>query len=63
MANTIGHRQTERAVQLGHLYGGEEALQVGLIDQLVPEDDVMSTTMAEMDKWLRIPGELMLIGG
>ena len=34
MLGTIGQRESERALQLGHLYSGEEALQVGLIDQL-----------------------------
>ena len=34
MLATIGQRESERALQLGHLYSGEEALQVGLIDQL-----------------------------
>ena len=40
MLGTIGHRESERALQLGHLYSGEEALQVGLIDQLLPPEQM-----------------------
>ena len=38
--STIGHRESERALQLGHLYSGEEALKVGLIDELVSMDQM-----------------------
>jgi len=40
MLSTIGHRESERALQLGHLYSGEEALQVGLIDELLDPADM-----------------------
>ncbi|XP_007937858.1 enoyl-CoA delta isomerase 1, mitochondrial [Orycteropus afer afer] len=55
MVNTIGHRATERALQLGLLFTPAEALQVGLVDQVVPEDQVQSTALSVMSQWLAIP--------
>lgn len=56
MINTVGHRTTELALQLGILYNPAEALKVGLVDQLVPEDQVLATSLQTMTKWLAIPG-------
>lgn len=58
MVNTVGHRTTEIALQLGQLYSPAEALQIGLVDKLVPEDQVMATATQTMTKWLAIPGML-----
>ncbi|KAM5227338.1 enoyl-CoA delta isomerase 1, mitochondrial [Ctenodactylus gundi] len=55
LVNTIGHRATERALQLGLLFQPAEAFQVGLVDQLVPEDQVQSTALSVMTQWLAIP--------
>ncbi|XP_056609603.1 enoyl-CoA delta isomerase 1, mitochondrial [Triplophysa dalaica] len=55
MANTVGHRETEKGLQLGLLYSAPEALKIGLVDQLVPEDQVLSTATETMTKWLAIP--------
>lgn len=58
MINTVGHRTTEMALQLGLLYSPAEALKIGLVDQLVPEDQVLTTATETMTKWLAIPGIL-----
>lgn len=58
MANTVGHRNTELALELGLLYNPSEALKIGLVDQLVPEDQVLTTATQTMTKWLAIPGTL-----
>ncbi|XP_059204551.1 enoyl-CoA delta isomerase 1, mitochondrial [Centropristis striata] len=55
MSNTVGHRTTEEALALGLLYNPAEALQKGLVDQLVPEDQVLTTATQTMTKWLAIP--------
>ncbi|ELU16502.1 hypothetical protein CAPTEDRAFT_218894 [Capitella teleta] len=55
MVNTVGHRETERALQLGLLYSGENALKVGLIDELVSPEKVMETAEGQMQMWLKIP--------
>ncbi|KAG8506407.1 Enoyl-CoA delta isomerase 1, mitochondrial [Galemys pyrenaicus] len=55
MVNTVGHRAAEQALQLGTLFPPAEALRVGLVDQVVPEDQVQSTALAAMARWLAIP--------
>lgn len=55
MANTVGNRETEKGLQLGLLYSAPEALKVGLVDELVPEDKVLDTATETMTKWLAIP--------
>lgn len=55
MVNTVGHRTTEIALQLGQLYSSAEALEIGLVDKLVPEDQVIATATQTMTKWLAIP--------
>lgn len=61
MVNTVGHRTTEMALQLGLLYSPAEALKIGLVDQLVREDQVLTTATETMTKWLAIPGILHII--
>lgn len=55
MVNTVGHRHTEMGLELGLLYKPAEALKIGLVDQLVPEDQVLSSAVQTMTKWLAIP--------
>ncbi|CAN9505146.1 unnamed protein product [Ophioblennius macclurei] len=55
MVNTVGHRHTEMALELGLLYNPTEALKMGLVDLVVPEDQVLSTAQKTMTKWLTIP--------
>lgn len=55
LANIIGHRASEHALQLGLLFPPAEALQVGIVDKVVPEDQVQSTALSVMAQWLAIP--------
>jgi 3,2-trans-enoyl-CoA isomerase len=55
MLNTIGHRETEKALQLGKLYSGEEALSVNLVDELADPDRLLQQAEEQMKKWLQIP--------
>ncbi|XP_030599329.1 enoyl-CoA delta isomerase 1, mitochondrial-like [Archocentrus centrarchus] len=55
LMNTVGHRTTEMALELGLLYSPAEALKIGMVDQLVPEDQVLTTATEAMTKWLAIP--------
>ncbi|KAM3863928.1 enoyl-CoA delta isomerase 1, mitochondrial [Diretmus argenteus] len=55
MVNTVGHRTTEMALQLGLLFSAPEALKIGLVDQLVSEDQLLTTATKTMAKWLVIP--------
>lgn len=60
--NTIGHRAAESALQLGTLFPPAEALKVGLVDEVVPEDQVHSKARSVMAKWLTIPGKEQAVG-
>ncbi|KAJ7306042.1 hypothetical protein JRQ81_010408 [Phrynocephalus forsythii] len=55
MLNTVGHRCTERSIQLGLLYPAHEALKIGLVDELVPEEKIQTMAMETMAQWLAIP--------
>nr|XP_046271773.1 enoyl-CoA delta isomerase 1, mitochondrial-like [Scatophagus argus] len=55
MKNTVGHRNAEISLKLGLLYNPSEALKIGLVDQLVPEDEIVTTAIQTMTKWLAIP--------
>lgn len=57
LVNTIGQRAAERALQLGLLFSPAEALQVGIVDQVVPEDQVQSTALSVLAQWMAVPGE------
>lgn len=53
--NTIGHRETEIALELGYLFNTEEALQKKMVDKVAPAEEIMSTAQSEMSRWLKIP--------
>ncbi|XP_069566255.1 enoyl-CoA delta isomerase 1, mitochondrial [Brachyistius frenatus] len=55
MMNTVGHRNTEISLELGLLYSPADALKIGLVDQIVPEDQVLAAATKTMTKWLAIP--------
>ena len=57
LTNTIGHREAEKALMLGKMYTPQQALSVGLIDAVVPQDQVVSAVEEEMKVWLKIPGK------
>ncbi|XP_071507647.1 enoyl-CoA delta isomerase 1, mitochondrial-like [Diadema antillarum] len=53
---TVGHRQAERAMQLGTIYNAEEALRIGMVDEAVDEDKLMDSVREEMGRFLKIQG-------
>lgn len=57
MINTVGVRQTEMALQLGTLFSPEEALKIGMVDE-VAHDLESATALAEskLKEFLKIPG-------
>merc|ERR1711962_1766374 len=54
-AQVVGHRQAEMHLSLGTLMSPQQALGIGLVDALVPGEDLMSAVDTEMKKWLSIP--------
>lgn len=53
--NTVGHRAAERALQLGLLFSPAEALKLGMVDEVVPEDQVQSKARSVTAQWMAIP--------
>ena len=51
MIDCIGVRHAEMALSLGTLYTPEEALQINLVDAVVPLSDVRSASRSEAQKW------------
>lgn len=61
MINTVGHRETEKALQLGKLYNPQQALSIGLVDSVVSQDSLQSVVEEEMREWLKIPGNIRIV--
>jgi len=58
MVNTIGQRHTELALMLGTLYNTQQALDVGMIDELVESrEDCISSATKMVSKLTKIPSE------
>ncbi|XP_070617624.1 enoyl-CoA delta isomerase 1, mitochondrial [Erythrolamprus reginae] len=55
LLNTVGHRASERALQLGLLFSPQEALRIGLVDELVPEEKMQARAAEVLAQWLAIP--------
>jgi len=56
MIDTIGKRPAELALTLGTLFSPQEALQIGLVDRLVPmEEDMTAAAMEVAKDFLQIP--------
>lgn len=53
--DTLGARQAALGLSLGTLYGPEEALRIGLVDQLVPVTKVREAATATAVQWAQIP--------
>ena len=54
MVHTVGHRRAEHALMLGTLYSASDALDIGLVDEIV-EDDMMEACQKEANRWTKIP--------
>ena len=58
MLNTIGTRKTELALMLGSLFSPEEALNIGLGDQVAPDlQSASEIAQAQLQAFLKIPGK------
>ena len=53
--NTIGYRESEKALQLGLLYSPEEALKIKLIDEICAPQDLLAKAEQQMIAWSKIP--------
>ena len=57
MRNVIGHRQTEKALQLGMMFSCNDALQVGLVDEVVSESETLDAAKNQLASWIKVPRE------
>lgn len=54
MLKTVGHREAEKALMLGTLYPAEDALKIGLVDEVV-EENVAGICEERALTWTKIP--------
>lgn len=57
MRNVIGQRQTEKALQLGMMYSCDDALRVGLVDEVVSESETLDAAKHQLASWIKVPRE------
>ena len=58
MCNVIGTRKGELALILGSLFSPEEALNIGLVDQVAPDlQSASEIAQAQLQAFLKIPGK------
>lgn len=57
MRNVIGQRQTEKALQLGTLFSCDDALRVGLVDEVVSESEILDAAQRQLASWMKISRE------
>ncbi|ESN93147.1 hypothetical protein HELRODRAFT_155340 [Helobdella robusta] len=55
--STIGHRQAEKALHIGTMFGPQEALQVSLVDEVVSGDELSQRTVKQLLRWIRVPSQ------
>ena len=55
MERLIGARHADNALMTGKMYKPQEALAIGMVNQVVPEDKLVPTAEAVLSKWVRLP--------
>jgi 3,2-trans-enoyl-CoA isomerase len=60
MINTIGYREAEKSLQIGHLFNHDEALKVKLVDEVVEQEQLLFQAEKRMQEWLKIPSNFIL---
>lgn len=54
-ADTVGQRHAELGLSLGLLYTSNEALAMGLVDELASKDKVLKRSQDEAAEWAKVP--------
>jgi len=60
MRRVVGRHRAERLLVAGSMVAAEEALRIGLVDELAEADDVLPRSLAWLDDLLRLPRAPML---
>ena len=57
MANAIGQRRTDEAVQLGLVLSARKAFSMGLVDELCPPEELLNQANKKAQQWLAVPSK------
>ena len=60
MVQCTGHRQAELCCQKGLMLTTEQAHKIGMVDEIVPADQVEARAQEEIKTWIRIPGAFVI---
>lgn len=60
MINTVGYRESERAIQLGTLFNVDEALKIKLIDEICAPNILLEKAEEQMQIWCKIPSKTLV---
>lgn len=55
MQGVIGNRETEHALTLGLMYSTDQAVDIKLIDKIVPQEEIQAAAQEKMKQYLKIP--------
>jgi Delta3-Delta2-enoyl-CoA isomerase len=61
LSRLVGPRQAERLCVGAELVGGEEAMYIGLVDELAPPEQVVARALARAEELLALPPAAMAI--
>jgi Delta3-Delta2-enoyl-CoA isomerase len=57
MIDTIGLRKAEMALQTGQIYSPEQALEINLVDEIVPKEEVRDRAIDIVQLFVQIPSK------
>jgi 3,2-trans-enoyl-CoA isomerase len=55
MALTVGQREAEKALALGTLFSPDEALRIKLVDEVIPQQEVLIRSEQVAIQWAKVP--------
>jgi 3,2-trans-enoyl-CoA isomerase len=55
MERLVGAKHADKMLMTGKMYKPQEALAIGMIDQVVPEESLVDVAEQVMSKWTQIP--------
>lgn len=55
MERLVGAKHADEMLMTGKMYKPDEALAIGLVNQVVPESNLVATAEAVLSKWVKLP--------
>ena len=60
--DVVGRRQTDLALQMGTLFTPQQALSIGLVDQLAGSpEELRQEALKKLDQFLKVPGRFIYL--